>query len=192
MTREELTNILGENASKETIDQIMAINGGDVEKAKGKANDYKTQLTSLTQQLEESKKTIANLEKAQGDVSALQAEIEKYKAADAKREEEAQKAQLEAILTNTANEALSKKKFINTMTEDYYRNQLKSEIAKPENTGKSADELLNAMTKDVDGIFANPQHEKLEIPPTSGNWQASEEATRQMRAVMGLPLAKGD
>lgn len=190
MTREELTNILGENASKEAIDQIMAINGNDVEKAKGKANDYKTQLTSLTQQLEESKKTIENLEKAQGDVSALQAEIEKYKAADAKREEEAQKAQLEAILSQTADEALKDKKFVNDVTKNYYHGELMKALADKANAGKSATDLFAAMTKDVEGIFANPQHEKLQIPSIDNQISDKEptsiaEAMRQKFAMKG-------
>ena len=45
-------------------------------------------------------------------------------------------------------------------TSDYVRNgiiaDMKTEIAKPENKGKGYNEIFETLTKDKEGIFANP------------------------------------
>ena len=65
---------------------------------------------------------------------------------------------------------------------------MKAEIAKPENKGKGYAELFESLTKDKDGIFANPN------PPADmtgmGNVGSSTLSENAMRAVMGLPVAK--
>ena len=128
---------------------------------KGKDDKQKKDIESLKQQIAEKDETIANLEKAKGDADSMQKELDRYKQAEADREKAEKEAQMDAILTQTAESALEGREFVNDYTRTYFLGELKKAIQDPAN-------------KDVDGVFKNPQHEPLKIAgvtktDTSGN-----------------------
>lgn len=131
---------------------------------KNKDQDQKAEIARLKQQLEEKDQTIANLEKASGDAEKVQAELDKYKQAEAERKKAEKEAETDQILTAAAEQALDGKEFINDYTRAHFVTELKKAIADPANKGKSPAKLFEAMTKDADGIFKNPQQEPLKIP----------------------------
>ena len=142
--------------------------------AKGKDKEQKEEIEFLKRQLAEKDETISNLEKAKGDSAAVQAELEKYKQAEAERAKQEKEAQMDAILTQTAESALEGREFVNEYTRAHFLGELKKAIQDPANKGKKPADLFAGMTKDVDGIFRNPQHEPLKIAgvtksDTSGN-----------------------
>jgi hypothetical protein len=142
--------------------------------AKGKDNEQKEEIESLKRQLAEKDETIANLEKAKGDADSMQKELDRYKQAEADREKAKKEAQMDAILTQTAESALEGREFVNDYTRNYFLGELKKAIQDPANKGKKPADLFADMTKDVDGVFKNPQHEPLKIAgvtktDTSGN-----------------------
>lgn len=189
MTREELKAM---GVPEEMLGGILDLNSRDIGKAKGKTDEQKNEIESLKQQIAEKNEMISNLEAAQGDTEQLKSEIEKYKTAEKERADAEKAAQLDAILTQTAADAVKNRKFVNDVTKNYYIGELKKAISDKNNAGKSASDLFESMTRDAEGVFANPQHEPLQISGVDGNWQASDNAERQMRAAMGLPLAKGE
>lgn len=131
---------------------------------KNKDQDQKAEIARLKQQLEEKDQTIANLEKASGDAEKVQAELDKYKQAEAERKKAEKEAETDQILTAAAEQALEGKEFINDYTRAHFVAELKKAIADPANKGKSPAKLFESMTKDADGIFKNPQQEPLKIP----------------------------
>lgn len=131
---------------------------------KNKDQDQKAEIAQLKQQLEEKDQTIANLEKAGGDAKKVAEELEKYKQAEAERKRAEKEAETDQILTAAAEQALEGKEFINDYTRAHFVAELKKAIADPANKGKSPAKLFEAMTKDADGIFKNPQQEPLKIP----------------------------
>lgn len=131
---------------------------------KNKDQDQKAEIARLKQQLEEKDQTIANLEKAGGDAKKVAEELEKYKQAEAERKRAEKEAETDQILTAAAEQALEGKEFINDYTRAHFVAELKKAIADPANKGKSPAKLFEAMTKDADGIFKNPQQEPLKIP----------------------------
>ena len=142
--------------------------------AKVKDNEQKEEIESLKRQLAEKDETIANLEKAKGDADSMQKELDRYKQAEADREKAEKEAQMDAILTQTAESALEGREFVNDYTRNYFLGELKKAIQDPANKGKKPADLFADMTKDVDGVFKNPQHEPLKIAgvtktDTSGN-----------------------
>ena len=152
----------------------MDLNSRDIGKAKGKSDDQKAELESLRTQLAEKDETIANLEKAKGDAATIQAELDKYKQAEAERAKAEKEAQMDAILTQTAESALEGREFVNEYTRAHFLGELKKAIQDPSNKGKKPADLFSDMTKDADGVFKNPQHEPLKIAgvtksDTSGN-----------------------
>lgn len=141
---------------------------------KGKDDKQKKEIESLKQQIAEKDETIANLEKAKGDADSMQKELDRYKQAEADREKAEKEAQMDAILTQTAESALEGREFANEYTRSHFLSELKKAIQDPANKGKKPADLFSDMTKDVDGVFKNPQHEPLKIAgvtktDTSGN-----------------------
>lgn len=153
-----------EEFQAKTKDMKLADLSGGEYVAKGKFSDQVKELESLRTQLAEKDQTIAGLEKAGGDAKKMAEELEKYKQAEAERKKAEREAQADQILTAAAEQALEGKEFINDYTRAHFVAELKKAIADPANKGKSPSKLFEAMTKDADGIFKNPQQEPLKIP----------------------------
>ena len=173
MTRDEVKSII-KDITDEQLNGLMDLNSRDIGKAKGKSDDQKAELESLRTQLAEKDETIANLEKAKGDAATIQAELDEYKQAEAERAKAEKEAQMDAILTQTAESALEGREFVNEYTRAHFLGELKKAIQDPSNKGKKPADLFSDMTKDADGVFKNPQHEPLKIAgvtksDTSGN-----------------------
>lgn len=147
-----------------TKDMKLADLSGGEYVAKGKYADQAKELESLHAQIKEKDETIASLEKAGGDAKKMAEELEKYKRAEADRKKAEDEARADRILTAAAEQALEGKDFVNEPTRAHYVAELKKAIADPANKDKSPAKLFEAMTKDADGIFRNPQLEPLRIP----------------------------
>lgn len=135
---------------------------------------YEADTKALRDNLAEAKNTITTLEASKSDTAALQAELDKYRQAEAERAKAEKEAQMDAILTQTAESALEGREFVNEYTRAHFLGELKKAIQDPSNKGKKPADLFSDMTKDVDGVFKNPQHEPLKIAgvtksDTSGN-----------------------
>ena len=130
----------------ELIDTIMAEHGKLVTKDKEELQTLKSQM----KELKENSKNAEELQKQVDDLIKANEERE----AKAKAEEE------DKILTNNINEVFGDKKF----TSDYARtgltNDIKNELNKPENKGRSIKDIFDALTKDKTDIFANPNQVK--------------------------------
>lgn len=136
--------------------------GGYVDKKK--FDDQKVELDRLKGDLADRDKTISNLEAAGGNVETMRKELEGYRQAEANRKKAEKEAETDRILTEAAEQALDGKEFVNDFTRNHFVSELKKAIADPANKGKRAVKLFEDMTKDLDGIFRNPQQEPLKIP----------------------------
>lgn len=85
MKREQITELFPE-ATKEQIDKIMALNGSDINSAKGELDTLKNQLTTAQGELEKLKKGAQGqpdkLKEASDAIKALQAELSGMKKAE--------------------------------------------------------------------------------------------------------------
>jgi septal ring factor EnvC (AmiA/AmiB activator) len=136
----------GLDLDNELIDTIMAEHGKLVTKDK-------EELQTLKSQMKELKENSKNAEELQKQVDELiKANEEREAKQKAKEEDE--------ILTNNINEVFGDKKF----TSDYARagltKDIKDELNKPENKGKSIKDIFDVLTKDKTDIFANPNQMK--------------------------------
>ena len=140
----------------EDIQKILAENGKDIEREKaqttaalGEENTLKADKATLEGKVKELGDSAQSAEDARKELEDLKAEIKKKEDADKEAAED--KALTDAIIT-----VIGDKKF----TSDYVRNgiiaDMKSEIAKPENKSKGYSEIFETLTKDKEGIFANP------------------------------------
>lgn len=143
--------------------KLADLSGGEYV-AKGKFEDQRKKIGELEEQLSEKDATIKKLEAAGGDTETMRKELEDYKKAEADRKKAEEDARADQILTAAAEQALEGKEFVNDPTRAHYVAELKKAIVDPANKGKSPVKLFEAMTKDADGIFKNPQQEPLKIP----------------------------
>ena len=136
----------GLDLDSELIDTIMAEHGKIVTKDKEELQSLKAEISSL----KENSKDMADWKT-------------KFEELDSKiKEQEAKKKAEEddVMLTNNIIEVFGDRKF----TSDYAKNGLLNDIKKglnePENKGKGIKELFDSLTKDKEGIFANPNQIK--------------------------------
>ncbi len=120
-------------------------------------------LTKANREVQDSRETIQTLTSELQTLREKNASAEEWKTkfedltTQMQQKEEAAKAEAaEKALTDSIISVFGDKKF----TSDYVRSGLiadmKAEIAKPENQSKSYGEIFEALTKDKEGIFANP------------------------------------
>lgn len=128
--------------------------------AKGK---YDGDLKKAKDDLKAAKDTIATLEAAKGDTDALQAELDKYRQADEARQKAEQEAAAHAALVERFGKVKGDKEFSSEYAESGLMDAFNKAISDPANTGKGDNELFDALTKDVAGIWKNPQQEPVKI-----------------------------
>lgn len=175
---------------KEVIDKIMAENGNDINKAKGELETIKTQLADKEKSIAELSEKIKNYDGADDKLKELQKKVNSYERAEKERKEAEAKAEADKVLTQTILEGIGDKQFVNDYTKDSIINQIKVELKKTENEGKGTKEILEALTKDKEGIFKNPQQAGIKIPPAGSGAGTNDADMAKMRAVMGLPPIK--
>lgn len=175
----------GLGIDKETAEKIFAERSKEIETDKIRYSELETKFTekenslkTLSQEFEMLKQNNADAEAWKTKFEALQKDIE-----EKDEQAKAEKADLE--LTQSIEAVFGDRKF----TSEYVRNgiisDMKTEIAKPDNKGKGYLEIFEALTKDKEGIFANPN------PPGDmlGIGDIGKDiADDKIREVMGLPI----
>lgn len=147
MKKEELLEI---GLTEEQANKVFAMNGKDVENAKGK---LQKDVDTMKSQLAEAKETIATLEANKGDTAALQAELDKYKQAEEQRKQEEKDAAERAKILERFNAAKGDKKFSSEYAEKGVLDAFSKAIVDPANTGKGDAELFASLTHDKEGVF---------------------------------------
>lgn len=147
MKTEELLKI---GLTEEQANKVFAMNGKDVENAKGK---LQKDVDTMKSQLAEVKETIATLEANKGDTAALQAELDKYKQAEEQRKQEEKDAAERAKILERFNAAKGDKKFSSEYAEKGVLDAFSKAIVDPANTGKGDAELFASLTHDKEGVF---------------------------------------
>lgn len=182
MNREFLKNA---GVPDEAIDKVMAEYGKDIQAEKDKAKQSADDAASFKKELETYKTKVADLEKASEGNETVKKELDDLKAQIAEEKRIAEKKAADEQLTATIKAALPQdRKFVNEYTEQAMIREIKAEMDKAENRGKGISEIFGALTKDREGIFANP-NEIQPLPPMGDpKPEGSNEAA--MRRIFGL------
>ena len=147
MKKEELLEI---GLTEEQANKVFAMNGKDVENAKGK---LQKDVDTMKSQLAEAKETITTLEANKGDTAALQAELDKYKQAEEQHKQEEKDAAERAKILERFNAAKGDKEFSSEYAENGVLDAFSKAIIDPANTGKGDAELFASLTHDKEGVF---------------------------------------
>jgi vacuolar-type H+-ATPase subunit I/STV1 len=183
-----LTQLFGEAVTDDAMKQFNAELGkrfvakadfnAKVEEVKTLKGDKKT----LEEEISKLNENANGNEDVKKELEALKAKIEaETKQAEADRIAK-EKAESDERLFN---EAVGEKKFSHDAVKSHYFNLFRQDLAKEENKGKSAVDILHALTKDDATAFTGVQAVHLNggNPQTVGS--GDDDATA--RAVMGLP-----
>ena len=183
-----LTQLFGDAVTEDILKQFNA----ELGKKFVAKSDYNTKLETI-KTLEDGKKKLEDKITELTDDAKNNADCKKQLEdlqKEIKEKEDAEKAAKEdAELTNAITAAFGDKKF----TSDYVKNgiiqDMKTEIAKAENKGKGYTEIFETLTKDKEGIFANP-NPGIEIPGMGKGVDMGKISDDTARAVMGLAPKK--
>ena len=147
----------------------------EVKTLKGEKKTLEDEVTRLNENAngnEDVKKELEAL-KAKIDADAKQAEADRISREKAESDE------------RLFNEAVGEKKFSHDAIKSHYFNLFRQDLAKEENKGKSAVDILHNLTKDDKTAFEGVTAVKLEGGRPQGLGSNYDDATA--RAVMGLP-----
>ena len=149
----------GENKiklSKEDIKAIMKKHGETIKvetekiesKYKSDIDNYKTTIDGLKDQISKAPKS--------DEIENLNKKIAEYEKQEADRIAKEQADKEEQALNNNILNVFGDKKFTSDYAKNGLMNDIKSELKKDENKGLGIQEIFDKLTKDSEGIFANP------------------------------------
>lgn len=152
MTRNDIIKLFPE-ATEEQLKPLLDLNSADIGKALDK---QKADVEGLQRQLTEAQATISKLQSASNDVETMRAELDKYRADEAKRTEAAKAAEVEAAIEARFKAVSEKTNFVNEYTRAGVYQQFKAALADSANAGKGDAELFTGLIQNKPGIVANP------------------------------------
>lgn len=184
MTRDDLKGII-EGITDEQLKSILDINSADIGKAKKDFDTIKAENDNLKADKKKLEDEITKLDDNAKKDADYKQQLEDLKKSIKDKEEAEKKEKEDAELTSAIIAVFGDKQF----TSDYVKTgiiaDMKQEIAKPENKGKGYAELFDTLTKDKEGIFANP-NQGQEIPGMGKGIDMTQVSDDAVRAVMGL------
>lgn len=150
----------------DVIQKIITENGKDVQAEIAKTADIQAKYEAEKQVRETLKSKVSELEKVDAEGMSKEIADLKQQIADRKAADEAAEADkaLQSRFKSVAGDA----KFVNSITEKGIYAEFKEAVSKDENKVKGDKEIYEAITKDRDGIFQNPNN-NVDIPPSNPN-----------------------
>jgi len=137
----------------EQIDKVMALYGKAIAKKDSEIEKLTDNNKELTEKVATYETKINEFNESAKDNADWKNKYEELQTSI--KEQEANK-----ILTNNINEVFGDKKFTSEYARTGLTNDIKSELNKPENKGRSIKEIFDTLTKDKTDIFANPNQVK--------------------------------
>lgn len=183
MTREDLKGII-EGITDEQLRSVLDINTADIGKAKGDFAALEAENKTLKADKEKLESKISELSEQSGTAADYKKQLEELKADISAKEKAAKAEAADKELTEAIEAVFGDREF----TSDYVRRGLladmKEQIADPGNKGKGYGEIFEALIKDKEGLFTNP-NPPAELPGM-GSVQTGSPSEQAMRSIMGL------
>ena len=164
----------------EQIDKVMALYGKAIAKKDSEIEKLTDNNKELTEKVSTYETKINEFNESAKDNADWKTKYEELQTTIKEQEAKKKAEEEDKILTNNINEVFGDKKF----TSDYARtgltNDIKSELNKPENKGRSIKDIFDALTKDKTDIFANPN--QMQDMPGMGESEEKTE-TKEMPLI---------
>lgn len=180
--KEILTKLFGEAVTDDAMKQFNAELG---KKFVAKA-DYNAKIDEVKSLKSEKKELEANIAKLNENANGNEEVKKELEALKAKIDADAKQAEADRISKEKAesderlfNEALGEKKFSHDAVRSYYLNLFRQDLAKEENKGKSAVDILHNLTKDDATAFTGVTAVRVVGGTNKGIQTASKYSTRE-------------
>lgn len=181
MRKEDIIRIFAD-ATDEQVKGLLDINSADITHALEKR---KGELDTATTALEKANETIRTLEAKQGDMNAMQAEIDRYKAEEAQRKAAEQQAAEQAALEQRFNAVTGDRKFIHEFVRAGVMADFGKALKDHSNIGKSDADVFAALVRDQN-YFANQNTVQVNMA-AMGNPRSTE--VKDMAGLLKLSFA---
>lgn len=174
--------------SKDDIKNIMSESGKVVDNEKSKLEEqYKKDVEEYKTTINDLKEQIKNAPNSD-EIENLKTKIAEYEQKETNRIADEKAKKDDEILTKNILSAIGEKKFTSDYAKNGIINDIKAELSKEENKGLGITEIFNNLTKDKEGIFANPNQVKDMTGMGNTDAAVSKEAFDKMSYSQRLEL----
>lgn len=144
----------------EQIDKVMALYGKAIAKKDSEIDKLTDSNKELTDKVNTYETKINEFNESAKDNADWKSKYEELQTTIKEQEAKKKAEEEDKILTNNINEVFGDKKFTSEYARTGLTNDIKNELNKPENKGRSIKDIFDALTKDKTDIFANPNQVK--------------------------------
>lgn len=144
----------------EQIDKVMALYGKAIAKKDSEIDKLTDSNKELTDKVNTYETKINEFNESAKDNADWKSKYEELQTTIKEQEAKKKAEEEDKILTNNINEVFGDKQFTSEYARTGLTNDIKNELNKPENKGRSIKDIFDVLTKDKTDIFANPNQVK--------------------------------
>lgn len=144
----------------EQIEKVMALYGKAIAKKDSEIDKLADSNKELTDKVNTYETKINEFNESAKDNADWKSKYEELQTTIKEQEAKKKAEEEDKILTNNINEVFGDKQFTSEYARTGLTNDIKNELNKPENKGRSIKDIFDALTKDKTDIFANPNQVK--------------------------------
>ena len=144
----------------EQIDKVMALYGKAIAKKDSEIDKLADSNKELTDKVNTYETKINEFNESAKDNADWKSKYEELQTSIKEQEAKKKAEEEDKILTNNINEVFGDKQFTSEYARTGLTNDIKNELNKPENKGRSIKDIFDVLTKDKTDIFANPNQVK--------------------------------
>ena len=144
----------------EQIDKVMALYGKAIAKKDNEIDKLTDSNKELTDKVNTYETKINEFNESAKDNADWKSKYEELQTSIKEQEAKKKAEEEDKILTNNINEVFGDKQFTSEYARTGLTNDIKNELNKPENKGRSIKDIFDVLTKDKTDIFANPNQVK--------------------------------
>lgn len=144
----------------EQIDKVMALYGKAIAKKDSEIDKLTDSNKELTDKVNTYETKINEFNESAKDNADWKSKYEELQTTIKEQEAKKKAEEEDKILTNNINEVFGDKQFTSEYARTGLTNDIKNELNKPENKGRSIKDIFDALTKDKTDIFTNPNQVK--------------------------------
>ena len=144
----------------EQIDKVMALYGKAIAKKDSEIDKLTDSNKELTDKVNTYETKINEFNESAKDNADWKSKYEELQTSIKEQEAKKKAEEEDKILTNNINEVFGDKQFTSEYARTGLTNDIKNELNKPENKGRSIKDIFDVLTKDKTDIFANPNQVK--------------------------------
>ena len=144
----------------EQIDKVMALYGKAIAKKDSEIDKLTDSNKELTDKVNTYETKINEFNESAKDNADWKSKYEELQTSIKEQEAKKKVEEEDKILTNNINEVFGDKQFTSEYARTGLTNDIKNELNKPENKGRSIKDIFDVLTKDKTDIFTNPNQVK--------------------------------